>query len=366
MNFLFIYNNFYFLLLKVFLISFVILYIKIIAILYAIVLFTINLESENFLNKSFKIDEKIYASYFVRPLIFSNKPENFGIGTLFYYGYWNLVFDLTYLKILLGRKRFWFKIFSLKKFFFSVFFWYVGVSKLLFRLLIKILKINQNSIEDYLFFLFSRPNDDRLIIKINNEWQVNGKTATKVFNEIEEILRNKISYSQWNSMKIQLYKLTQKMWEISSETQVYSAKFIEINNKKKHTVFPESSKVEKFLGYQTEYDKACNNQFYNRKPLINKFQGPKKESTLLFANENEFKQITKEEKVNAINHFKGAIADGYDKTIISKNYENSINQILILENEFNNILFENNVNDEKLHKDLFELILQINDNSFIV
>lgn len=78
----------------------------------------------------------------------------------------------------------------------SLIYLFLGFNRFLIKMFIEILKFDGRSVEEYLFKNFNNPLDDRIIIKINNNWEING-TTKKIIKDIEEILERKTSYGNF-------------------------------------------------------------------------------------------------------------------------------------------------------------------------
>lgn len=337
---------------KIVLISFVWKYVKLIALFWVFVLALINKESNDIIEqKTFKIDGR-YTNFSIRPIIINTVPDTIPIGKLLYYGYYNSVFNLTYNKIIYKSKYFWLKEMTIKKVIKSIFFWYIGISRLSLLLILKIVKYKEESITDYLLKIFGNPIDDRLIIKINNKWEVNGNEK-KMWNSISSVLENRVSTYKIEYIKPRIFSLYHQMKEINFYNKTYAAKFVNIKNKTPHKAFFDSSKDKEEIGYETEYKKAYINGFYNKYKLINWYDGEKKESTLLNIRIDELKQISKEKKILISKQLIGAIDHGFGEKI-STNYTNKIKTIEEAKNEIEKALLDIGIIDEKTTKTIIK------------
>lgn len=312
------------------------------------------------------MDQKSYntgdreTNFSFRPIMFDTTPDDVVIGTILYYAYYNSVFDLTYKKIALGRKNFWIKQISIKKTLKSIFFWYVGISRLMLLLALKIIKYDEKGLENYLVKLFIKPMDDRLILKINNKWEINGKWEL-FWKTTNEKLLGLTSESNLEYIKPSLLKIYNKSLEINSESKTFLATFVNVKTKIPHNIFPEASKDSKIWAYQTDFQKAYNKDFYNKEPLIHKYDGIKKQSTLLEGRFDEFKQIRKEKITTVTNQFKGALDYGYNDEKLSEKYNDGINELRIIEIEINKLLDEIGIESNEIKKTIWtDLTLHTN------
>lgn len=246
------------------LIGFIYTTIKLISLILLILYYLVNKESENILNKE-KYDTKEWAyNYCIRPKKLYIRPEHVPIGSMLYAIYWNKVFDLTYLKIILGRDKFWLKILKSIKFkeiFLNIFIIFSGVSRLMIKLIYETIKWKNKSLEDYLYEKSYNYLDDRLIIRINREWKVNG-FIDNTLKSIEIILKNKnkMSTSNIELMLPRIYKILE-LYKKKIDGEIISLIFKRgiFLDKRTKIVHPHilniCKNVEK-IGYITDYKKS--------------------------------------------------------------------------------------------------------------
>lgn len=270
-------------------------------------------------------------------------PENMKIGTLLYTIYWNFVFDLTYVKIKYGN-LFFLKTISPFKIIKKLFFLYFGISYFMFKLILQIFKINkEKSIEKYLYNYTYNPLENRMIVRINNKWKTNG--GWEVFKKsLNQLLTLNFKYENPNKIN-KLYKelkpVYDKMEEFGKETKAYSAIFVDKKlPKTPHLVFPESTNEKNILAYQTSYQAAYDNHFYKKIPLIKEYDGSSKKSTLIPKDSKDLKQIRDETNESKLSLIVGAYFKGYDKKLISKEWNNDIEKVEIIHKEIVEILVE--------------------------
>ena len=202
----------------------------------------------------------------------------------------------------------------------------------------------KTSLNDFLFDLFVKPMDNRQLVKINNKWESNN--GKKNFLEVIDILlSNKIvSTNNCNQVKNKLAIIYNKAEEIKYGTPVYSAKFIDKNTTKiPHTIFPEATQDTKYVGMQTDFNKAFKFNHYGRAVIINNYSGQYKPSTLLNTDLSELKQISAARKVTIEKICIGAIKNGYDSDLTSNKYKNYIDSYAEILNEIDVILNELNL-----------------------
>lgn len=344
---------------KTILITLSYLLIKSLSIIYLTINFIINKESEEILNKKFfKIDENRWTNYCIRPKKINTTDEDMPIGTILYKIYYNKVFNLTYIKILLGREKFWIKIIKnikLKNIIEKIFYLLVGLSKFFITILSIITKYKNKSIQEYLFSTFCNPWDeisDRLIIRINNKWEING-IRKRIHQKIKEELYYKTSENKWSSGSIEIWKMIEK-WEKEYSKYSYETITKSILHKNKsigiHNIFPELIKENKLVAYMTDLNKAEKKNNFSLSPFIYKFEGDKKDSRILIDDIYNVKQLEEEKSISSLKIILGAKVNGFNETFASKKFLNNIESIeeiwLMIDTDLENL----GLNNEKAIK----------------
>lgn len=309
---------------KIILLSLTYFTIKLISFFYLCILILINEESKKILNKKENIC--------IRPKIISETSDKMPIGTILYNIYWNKVFNLTYMKIMIGQDKFWFKIIrsiNFIKLFKSLILILFGISKFMIQLWYNIFNYKEESIELYLTKKFLNPIDDRLIIRINNEWKINGKNE-KILEKWKNYLWSTRNYSHEHIESAQtiLYLNLLKWEKLTKEciwfNKIQKGMFKDIK-KIPHIYYPGLTKEGK-IAYSTDYNKAKKFNNYNKETVIEKFDGEKKESILLQDDISNFiaKGVVKEEPGNKL--IMGAIINGYNPDLINYNLNKKIKE----------------------------------------
>lgn len=307
-------------------------YIKVLSFLFFLYILLVNNESEKILKKkSYKLENR-YTNYCFKPKTLDEVPNDLPIGTILYYIYWNNVFDLTYVKILHKKEKILNKILNkifLKQILKSLLLVLIGLNRLLIKITINVLRYNDKKLEEYLLKNFIKSEDDRMLIKINNEWDLNGlkslidgilRPSLKTIGDDKKDIIIKKAIEIVNEKKIQIN-------EINHETLMYKATFKDIKTKIPHSVYIESTKDLQKVGYETDYEKAISRGNYDCPVLINEFDGPKKITTLLSKNKEDFIMVEDPKLVSAMRQYKGALVRGYNVDLISEKYDKSIKTI---------------------------------------
>lgn len=333
------------------LITIVIFYIKFISFLYILIILLANYESNKIINQKTYNTGLRYTNYVIRPKILDEVPKDVKIGTILYTAYWNLVFDITYSKIIYG-KFFFIKTLSFKIILKKLFYIYFGISRFTIKLIIHILKMNrEQNIENYLFSIFCNTTDHRIIVKINNEWKINNGWKNFV-NTTKHLLIQELRYGDEKKLEQALGGFKNyyiKMQQIQHTTRFYNALFVKRDLPPiPHKTYLEATKDSKHHGYQTSYESAFNNKFYNKIPLINKYEGHTKKSTLLPHEAKDLRQISQETKGSNLQQLYGAYKNGYDENFLSIDYVNSIKDIKDIDLGIEKLLDEIGLNNENI------------------
>ena len=351
-------------LIKTFFMTMSFLYIKFLIVATVILFLYINRESNKLLKKEYKRGESRYTNYCIRPKILDTIPRYMPSLKMLYYAIWNKIFNLTYMKILVGIDNFWFKVLkSIKKIeiFKSLVYIILGLNKFIIKIFIEIFKFDSKSIEEYLFRTFKNPSDDRIIVKINNKWEINGSTQ-KIIKKIEELLERKMSHQNFDLLRPHLYLkmevIRERLLEIDNEYLCYNAKFVHIKNKVQHSTFIGISKID--LSYQTDFSKSIKKNNYNEIPVVKKYKGTSKVSTLLPIKEEYMKPVDDPELKSCFKQVQGAILYGYEDKNVSIKFEEQIKEVRELSSEWENLLEEigvGSIESKELLEEFFNDIL---------
>lgn len=328
-------------------------FIKIISSIIFIIYLILWIESSYIINKKMFISkENVYEKAFYYPKIISELPDKMEICELIYIIHYNSVFNITYNRILKGNLYF-LREFKIKNILRSIILFFFNISFLLINIVLILFKIKNT--EEFVNFLYKKAHnayDNRVIININNKWEINGGSIN-YWNNIRHLdifkSMSKNSYDQFKDLITKTYDVVEQINNDSKFTQS-TIKFI---NKNKSSI-PHKGHIgliknTNFIGYETDYNNALSKDNYGLRPVINKFIGNIKYSIELEISVNDVSQISKEKKVSLSAQSMGAIIYGHDSEIISrifheqiKDYENIIEElgsILKENNEF--MLFEN-------------------------
>lgn len=347
-------------LIKTFFMTISFIYIKLLIAASVLLFLYINRESNKILKKEYKIQKDRYRNYCIRPKILYTMPDYMPSLKMIYYAMWNKIFNLAYMKVFIGEDNFWLKILkSFKKIEMlkSLIYIILGLNRFLVKIFIEIFKFNSKSIEEYLFRTFKSPSDDRIIVKINNKWQINGSTQ-KIIGKIETYLERKISHQNFDLLKPHLYFkmeiIRQRLVQMDKEYLCYQAQFLHIDNKIPHKTFIGISKEE--LAYQTSFRVAIKKDNYGKVPVINQYEGKSKTSTLLPIKEQYMRPVEDPKLERCTKQIQGALMNGYDDKNISTKFEEQIKETEALSVEWTGLLEEIGV-DSSISKELFKEFL---------
>ena len=301
--------------------------IKFITFLFIMIFILINKESEDILSTEKYDCEDRVGNYSFRPINIFSTPDELPIATMLYYKYWNEVFNLTYLKIVIGRKNFWFKI--LKKINFKsiiriIFYFFTGLNKIFIDIAKLILNYKKKEkIENLLFKKFINILDDRLIIKIKGEWAING-FVSETTNIVKKILINKntLSTSSIESKMPYIHMIVEKhnnkMMKDFFSFKMKQGFFKNRITNKTHEHILEINKDPKNVGYITDYEKANNNGNYDLNVMLEKVE-LKKTSKVLEIPKKEIYMFKQEKFKNPFPFLESARNNYYDENSISDN-----------------------------------------------
>lgn len=280
----------------------------------ALILLLANYEANKFINKkTFEIEPGRFTHFSLSPKNMDIRYKDVQIGSMLFAAYWNLVFNLIYIKILKGN-FFWLKILSPKKIIKSIFFFLIGINRLAIKISYNLYKHRKFEIEDIIYFklLSIFHNEKKIIVKLNNKWILNGN-GRNLLNTLQKIASDK-----WNEKLVEkcnniLYEQNKKLDDIGSYKKTYWANHLNLETKQKHLIWLDINKQEDKVGYQTDFNKAIIKNNYDKTLLINKYWGGKKDSTLLPEDLNNLKQIGNETPSSNKRLIEGGYKNGFDK-----------------------------------------------------
>ncbi len=298
-------------------------FIKTIVIVFAFIIFIINKESENILNISKYDNENWVNNYTIRPKKIYITPYDMPIGTLIYTIYWNKVFDLTYLKILIGRDYFWIKMLKstpkkdiLIRFMLVI----MGINKLIIKIIIQILYNKDKSLIDYLFEKSINRFDDRMIVRIDGQWLING-FSNELGKKIERYLKsqNKISTTNIDMMmpKINIILRKYKEYFDNNISHRLTAKSIFCDKRTSipHWLIKDITKDKNNGAYVTCSYKANKKNYYGDEIIVNEVDFNKK-STILATTYSDIKIIGQERNISLLPIIKGSLEKGYNNKLL--------------------------------------------------
>lgn len=311
-------------LIKIILIALTYKFIKFIIFFLIFIFLIINKESEDVLKKK--------ENYCLRPIDFyTTAGIDLPLGTFAYYWYFNKVFDLTYIKIMIGREKFWIKIIKsikLKYLIKRIILWYIDFSYLLLKIIKEIIKFNKN--EKFDFYLFNKINKnklnpDRLIIRIEEKWQINGsylEICMKCINFLKN--KNTISTSNIELLKPRFYNIIKEYSDnlnnnFNNSKNIEQGIFINKINKSMHWYLEGISKDEDKKPYFTDQKNAEKFNYYGiEDQVLMKGIEWKKPSCLIQIPKDNVRLKGIVDKISSIRLFKAADLNGYNEVLIKE------------------------------------------------
>ena len=304
-------------------------FIKEISIITVLLIIIINKESNDILNteKSW-VGDRI-MNFSMKPKILYKTPSKPIKGNLFSILYYNKVFDLTYLKIFFGVDKFWIKIlksYRVKDLLIRIVYVYFGVSKLLLKLILEIIKYDQKCMDHYLFRICQNPLDDRIIMRINGIWVVNGHNKKIVDQVYQYIIKNNLmSHNNTEHFGHILFARLDNYRFIKSKMDSYPLLWGNMLDKKSapHIYVEGLTKENHNFGMLTDYLKARKMNCYGKKPIINRIDINKETIVLQEKKSNTF--VFGEKKIiNTLPFIKSAKISGFDESLVNINFMDKI------------------------------------------
>lgn len=288
------------------------------------------------------VEEKRYVTQWIYPQTISKIPDTMPLISIIFTFWHNIIFDITYNRIKYGN-FFWIKNLNLKTMLSTLMYGLLGTSRLTICFVKFFFKIKTYAdLIEEIFKLCGRSTDTRLIYNENNTWRVNGKRRL-IWNIIlENLTQNNVPEHNINAIKQKLLNIKCDVDSIKNiKYPHYEVTFIKKDNPKiQHTLLQGLTKNNLFGGLQTSFEKAQKFGFYNKQPLVYKYAGIKKESTLLYQDLSQI-QIISEKKIDKIaNIIAGAHINGYNETLVTAEFTDAIQQIAVFKDEINSILIE--------------------------
>ena len=268
-----------------------------------------------------------YTNETLYPTLIHSVGNDSQLSELLYKKYQLRVFNIVYSRVKNGKYHI-FKQISLNKISSTIFFYVTGISRIFSITVYTLLKANTKLTRNHLLCeLFLYSTDDRKLIKINNIWVANGNKNTlfKLMNTAKDYKDNKIhftnndmqniinSYNILKSFDVEYYKIAQ--FTNKNETQI------------PHKAVFNITKNKEMVALETSLYKSIAMKHYGKEPIIYKYQGGIKQSTLLQQNVEDIKQISEPKYIPIKKIITGAYTNGYNKDIISNKYKDHINKM---------------------------------------
>jgi hypothetical protein len=304
-------------------------FIKEISIIFILLLIMINKESDDILNTKRSWMGNRIMNFSMRPKILYCTPSKPIKGNLFSIMYYNKVFDLTYLKIFLGVDKFWIKIlksYKLKDILIRIVYMYFGMSRLLLNLMLEIIKYDKKCLEDYLFGICQNPSDDRIIMRIDGVWVINGANKRIVDEVCQHIIKNNLmSHNKTEQFSHILFNKLDNYRFIKSKMDSYPIVWGNMidKNRTSHVYVENLTKRDSHLGMLTDYFKAKKMNCYGKDPIINKIN-IKKETIVLQEKKSNIFIFGEERTVPTLPFLKAAKISGFDKNLVNINFKDKL------------------------------------------
>lgn len=304
-------------------------FIKEISIITVLLIIMINRESNDILNTEKSWMGNRIMNFSMRPKILFCTPSKPIKGNLFSVMYYNKVFDLTYLKIFLGIDKFWIKVlksYTVKDLLIRIIYIYFGISKLMLNLILEIIKYDKKCMEDYLFGICQNSSDDRIIMRIDGVWIVNGANKRIVDEVCQHIIKNSLmSHSNTDQFSHALFNRLDNYRFIKSKMDSYPiiwGKMVD-KNTTPHVYVENLTRKDTHLGMLTDYFKAKKMNCYGKDPIINKIN-IKKETIILQEKKSNVFMFGEERTVPTLPFIKAAKISGFDENLVNINFNDKL------------------------------------------
>ena len=298
---------------KILIITFLFLYIKVITTILLILFILVYKESNNILKKEDNNFCIVMKSMYIT-------PNEYPIIRMISYSIEKKIFDLTYIRIIMKEKNLIkeiLKTIKIKNLIKMIFFYYMGINRLLFKMIKEVILYKEENLNSYLFKIIQNPFEDRIIIKIDGVWKVNGKEKEIADKDLINMWKN-FSHNQCESLRPWLTNVIKRTNEkLIKKNKIYIKYGFFLNNKTPHMYFlniNKNPKKEIIMG--TDFDKTEINNNYSKPEAINKVF-IKKETRLLVEPIEKIKLKGREDEISAIYLAKEAYYNGFNEEFLN-------------------------------------------------
>lgn len=286
-----------------------------------------NVEAWNIVNQKPYMLDGTYSNDFMVPPVINTVSAKTKLSDLLYKKYKILVFDLVYTRVKYG-KFYILKQISIKSLGTTILFYIMGISRILLKTLrILFAFVRGQTTNEILFDIFIYEDYNRKLVRINNVWVANGPrlSLNNLFKNAVDVCGNPIVFSE---RETKIFKEIVERVHVSTSTNFTYAQFIEKSvTKLPHKIYHEVLKNTQYVGLETGFDRANLNNNYCQVPIINRYDGEKKPSTLLEKPIDGFTQVSDEIKTSIKRQALGAVLYGYNTSALSHKYNISISTL---------------------------------------
>ena len=226
------------------------------------------------------LKKKNNSTLFIKPIIITPEFTEFLLLELIHNLYKNYIFDITYFRISNPGK--YFKFFGFKAFKNIFTFTFLSCILFIIQFLKFIFNFKENiNFSEFIYLNYDNMYDTRKLLFVNDTW---------VHNPSIDIL-SKLLKDKYNIPINIIDKTYKKLFDVlkttaSTPNQInftYCDHLFKDKTMSSHFVANNFTN-NKTLGYMTDFNKAVNNNFYDKKIYIPYFKGPYKDSCLLQTN----------------------------------------------------------------------------------
>ena len=295
---------------------------------------------------AYRCSDGTYSSKVLYPPLVQEVGGDIQLSELLYKKYKLLVFNISYNKVLYGR-FFFLKHLTTHQIIKLAFLYLIGINRLTLFVITTIFRlVRGKKYNQVLYELFIHSQDDRILLNLDNKWIANGPKAVlkKILQEATNTSGEKIKFSEHCSKTLQ--EIADRIKTIDN-MKMHRAEFIEKGKPRVwHEVYPEISTKNK-LAFQTDVRKARENNNYEKLVMINEYQGPTKPSRMIEHNYEDLKQRTKEIYVSIKPIAVGAIKNGYNPELVSKQFTDVLKELEYVHKLLDMVIAQNNWNVDR-------------------
>lgn len=249
------------------------------------------------------------------------------ITRVIFYAYETFIFNLAYEYLNFSYKNI-FNFLTLKRLFWFLSNHFFGVSRFMFLGFLFLWRKSKSiSWENYIWLKVNDTSDRRIVFFAETgELLRNGKSLDALTFVSQFTTKNNLSFPQIRELGGELNYFHEKALNLKEKaTSQYS--LLKVKNGFKHEVSLEIAKSEHHLSMNTDYSKAKKFNFYEKEYIIERFEGPKKETTALEIPKTELELIGPIYKKSLVNEARGSIDSSFNSSLASDRFVTTVGKM---------------------------------------